>query len=169
MGTIPSYPPAVQPLSPDDLIPVWQGGAQKTSTVEDLLNSNASGGLALATLQYPATALQAIFAGAFVHVGYSGGFTVDLAWAANPALWANAFAIADVSLGDTGILQSIGLNSAVTITVGAAQVWLSDTVPGGYQTTPPTAGGSIVQPLSLAPAAPGHGILFTPLPWIGPL
>jgi len=119
-----------------------------------------------ASLQINGIASEAIAAGAFVHIDWSSGATIRNANGANPALWANGFALAAIGNGAAGAVMLFGPNTAVTVSSGASQVWLSDATPGAYVTTPPSASGSIVQPLSLTPAIPGTGIFFIPQPWV---
>lgn len=104
-----------------------------------------------------ATALEALGKGKFVNIE---GAQMRLASATDPDLFANAFVPAAVALGTTGAAVGFGMCPLPDIADPAAEVWLSDTEPGGYMTTPPTAEGYIVQPLG--PAIPGQGILFSP-------
>ena len=107
------------------------------------------------------TASEAIAANAFVNVYSSGGSTrVRNAIASDSAKFATGFVAAAIASGDTGTITSIGLNSGVAVGAPASEVWLSDVVPGGIATTPPSSSGSIIQPLG--PAIPGVGVLFFP-------
>ena len=102
-------------------------------------------------------ALVTIPAGSFVTFTSSG---VVLAEANSPSTPAQGFCLAGASTGNTVAVSFAGANIAVTVSAFAAQVWLSDTAAGGYQTTPPSTSGHIIQ--ALGPAIPGVGILFTP-------
>lgn len=105
-------------------------------------------------------ASEAITAGQFVNVYSSGGSTrVRKASALDPALFANGYALANIASGATGLVIFGGLNLATTVGAPASEVWLSDTTPGGWTTTPPSASGSILQPLGAA--LPGVGIFFS--------
>lgn len=105
-------------------------------------------------------ASEAITAGQFVNVYSSGGSTrVRKASALDPALFANGYALANIASGATGLVIFGGLNLATTVGAPASEVWLSDTTPGGWTTTPPSASGSIIQPLGAA--LPGVGIFFS--------
>jgi len=105
-------------------------------------------------------AAQNIFAGAFVTVFNSGGVTqVELADGTNPAKPANGFSPTPILLGNSGLIQFFGVN-AVTVATPATAVYLSDTTPGAFQTSPPTTAGHIVQ--NLGPAIVGVGVVFNP-------
>lgn len=92
----------------------------------------------------------------------AGDMRVRLADATDPAKFANGFARAAILTGATGDIHLSGLN-AVTVATTASRVWLSETIPGGFQTTAPAADGSINQPLGVA--MPGVGIDFVPQPF----
>lgn len=104
-------------------------------------------------------ASQAIAAQDFVNVYDAGGSTLRVrkADATDPDKFANGFAPAAIANGAMGLVTFNGLNAASVN--AAAVVYLSDTTPGSFQTSPPTAAGHIVQPLG--PALPGQGIPFT--------
>lgn len=115
---------------------------------------------------YTATATENIAAGDFVHIDVSAGaLTVSKANATNPALWANGFAPVAILSTLSGTVHGLGLNANITVASTVAQVWLSETVPGSYQTTAPTTAGHISQLLSGTPAVAGTGIYFTQMPW----
>lgn len=105
------------------------------------------------------TASEAISPKDFINVYNSGGnVRVRRAIANDPAKFANGFAPSGISNGVAGLVAFVGMNGA-TVSANASEVWLSGTVPGGFTTTPPTASGSIIQPLG--PAIVGAGIYFT--------
>jgi hypothetical protein len=106
-------------------------------------------------------ATEDIAAGDFTQVYSSAGATrVRLARADDPTKYANSFARAAIANGATGrVTLGSGLNDAVTVAAPAAEVYLSETVPGGYQTAVPSTDGHIRQ--VLGPAVPGVGIGFT--------
>lgn len=106
-------------------------------------------------------ASEALVAGDFVNVYSSGGAArVRKASALDPALFANGFVLDDISSGATGGVIFSGVNLATTVGTAASEVWLSDTTPGGWMTTPPSASGSIIQ--SLGAAVPSVGVFFAP-------
>jgi len=127
---------------------------------------SATSSISLAAPAPAATSIQAseaIAAKAFVNIyDASGSMRVRRADATNPAKFANGFAPAAISSGASGEVRRSGVN-AVTIATTSSRVWLSETVPGGYQTSAPTADGSINQPLGVA--IPGVGIDFSPQPF----
>jgi hypothetical protein len=109
----------------------------------------------------PAYASEDIAMGAFVNVyDNSGVITVRNANASNPAMFANAFALLEIDLNETGLVTFYGVNSSPALPSTVSEVWLSDATPGGFVTTPPSNAGSIVQPLGML--IPGYGIIFTP-------
>lgn len=106
-------------------------------------------------------ASEAIVAGNFVNVcNTAGNLRVRKARANDPLTFANAFAPAAISSGASGRCIFGGWNLNITVAAPAAEVWLSDAAGGAFVTTPPTASGSIIQPLGVAIA--GVGINFTP-------
>lgn len=109
-------------------------------------------------------ALQAsedIAAHAFVNIyDASGDSRVRLADATDAAKFANGFAETAIASGDTGDIAGFGLNADTSVAETAGEVWLSETVPGSYQTSAPTTSGYIVQ--ALGPAVAGQGVFFTP-------
>lgn len=58
---------------------------------------------------------------------------------------ADGFVLADVDLGDPATVFSQGVNDQVSGLTGGVSQWLSSTVPGGVQDTPPTGSGQLVQ------------------------
>ena len=105
-------------------------------------------------------ASEAIGARNFVNVFNSGGnLRVRKADALDPAKFANGFAPSVINSGASGIVIFNGLNADGTVAAPAAEVWLSDATPGTFATSPPSASGSIIQPLG--PAVAGLGIFFT--------
>jgi Protein of unknown function (DUF2793) len=101
-----------------------------------------------------------IDAGEFVNVFDSGGNTrVRLADATDPDKFANGYCLFSIANGDIGQVHFSGINSAIAVAAPASEVWLSETVPGAFQTTPPSAAGSIVQALGVA--LESIGVAFT--------
>jgi hypothetical protein len=110
---------------------------------------------------------EAISACEFINVyDDSGTAKIRKAIASDPAKFASGFSPLAISNGDPGIVLFFGRNAAVggSVSTPASQVWLSDSVGGGFQTTAPTTAGHIVQ--SLGPAIPGVGIIFHPSPTV---
>ncbi len=58
---------------------------------------------------------------------------------------ADGFVLADVDSGDPATVYAQGMNDQVSGLVGGVTQWLSSTVPGGIQDTPPTESGDLVQ------------------------
>jgi len=106
-------------------------------------------------------ATEAIGAHDFVNVYNSSGATrVRKAIANDPTKFANGFAVAAISNGSSGIIVFSGINLGIPVLTPASEVWLSDTTAGTFATSPPSAEGSIIQPLG--PALAGFGVVFTP-------
>lgn len=104
-------------------------------------------------------ASEAIAANDFVNIYSSGGAArVRKANANDPAKFANGYATAAIASGDTGRVFFTGTNP-VTVATAASEVWLSDATPGAWVATPPSAAGSIIQPLGAA--IPSVGINFS--------
>lgn len=159
---IPNLPPAIA-LSGAELIEVVQNGASGRATT-GMVAGLASGGIN-PTVALVAQATATITPGQFVNLYASGGnLLARPAIASAPATFANGFALTGVSSGNSGIFYGAGLNFAITVGSGsgAAQVWLSDSVAGSFQTSPPTTPGHIVQ--SLGVASPGAGVFFSMQP-----
>ena len=107
-----------------------------------------------------APATEAISANSFVNFWNNAGvISVRNANANDAGKFACGFALSTVAPGGYPLVQPSGIN-AMSYGGPFAQVWLSDTVPGSFTTTPPSATGSIVQPVGMA--IPGVGIFFTP-------
>lgn len=105
-------------------------------------------------------AIEDIAAGEFVNVHDSGGsLRVRLAIASDPARFANGYALADIASGATGTVLFSGLNASAVVATAAPEVWLSDSVAGAFSLVPPSAEGSIIQPLGAA--LPGAGVFFS--------
>jgi hypothetical protein len=103
--------------------------------------------------------------GSFVNVFNNGGATaIRLADASDPDKFASGFAPYTINSGSSGYVAFGGINTSVSVAQGVAQVWLSDTVPGGFATVPPSTPGHIVQ--ALGSAIPGAGIAFYPQGWV---
>lgn len=112
-----------------------------------------------ATTGVTVTASETIATNAFVNTyNSSGSLRVRNANASDPLKFANGFVLAGIASGQPGVVTRTGYNP-VTVVTPAPEVWLSDSVPGGWTTTFPTAAGSILQ--ILGPADPGAGIFFT--------
>lgn len=162
---IPNLPPVIA-LAGNEMVEVVPPfGPSSRATVAQIA-ALASGGLN-PSLVLVATASATIAAGSFVNLYASGaGLLAQPASAASPATFANAFALAGVGSGNTGLFYCTGLNFAVNVPTGSggSSVWLSDVTAGGYLTSPPTARGSIIQPLGVA--SPGVGIFFSVQPAI---
>ena len=58
---------------------------------------------------------------------------------------ADGYVLADVDSGDPATVYSEGMNNQVSGLVGGVTQWLSSTVPGGVQDTPPTGSGELIQ------------------------
>lgn len=95
----------------------------------------------------------------FINIYVSGGVLhARKADASNPALFAHGFILTSYVIGAVATVTLIGLNP-VSISATVDEVYLSDTVPGGYTAVAPSADGRIVQ--KLGTAIPGVGIYFT--------
>lgn len=106
-------------------------------------------------------AIEDLAAGAWVHIYDAAGVArVCNATAADPDKPANGFVLAVVASGAVAKVYRFGPNSAVTVPGIVAPLYLSDTVPGGHSTSPPTAAGHLVQQLGIA--VPGSGVFFQP-------
>lgn len=105
-------------------------------------------------------ASQNLTAGDFVNVYANGGaLNVRKASALDPTKFANGFVLTAASSGDPITVQFFGTNTATTVSAPYTEVYLSDTTSGAYATTPPSATGSIIQPLGVA--IPSVGVVFT--------
>jgi hypothetical protein len=157
--SIPNLTPVIA-LAGNELMEVVQAGTSARCTVSQVA-ALASGGLN-PSLVLVATATSTIAAGAFVNLYASGGgLLAQPAIATGFSTFANAFSLVGTGSGNTGLFYCAGLDFAVTVPNGSggSTVWLSDTVAGGYLTSPPTTRGHIVQPLGAA--SPGAGIFFS--------
>jgi len=130
-------------------------------------DSAPTGPLNLTTVAMPGTvevtASEDIAAKDFTNIfDDAGDMRIRLADATDPDKFANSFAPAAIANGASGTAQLAGINPVVIATT-TSRVWLSETVPGGFQTTPPVLDGSINQPLG--PAMPDIGIDFTMQPF----
>lgn len=107
------------------------------------------------------TASEAIAAGDFVHIWDDAGTPkVQLADGTNPLKFANGYApAAAAAAAPCQALPLAGLNSAVS-PAATGEVWLSVTVPGGYQTAAPATTGQLIQ--SLGSGVQGVGIYLQP-------
>jgi hypothetical protein len=106
---------------------------------------NATGGVGTAF-----TASEALSAGDLVNIwDDSGTPKVQLADAGadKPA---DGYILADVDSGDPATVYAEGFNDQVSGLVGGVTQWLSSTVPGGVQSSPPTASGELVQKVGKA-------------------
>lgn len=98
------------------------------------------------------TTSEALAAGDFVNIHISSGFKVRKADASTTGKKAHGFVLAGVGSGGTAIVYRGGSNTQVS-GVTTADVWLSTTVPGGFQTTAPNASGQTVQRLGVGTSA----------------
>ncbi len=160
VGTVTSGTPNT--LSRDVILASTNSGAAISLSGTSLVFCPMGTGLTLGALTlFAVLASEAILAGAFVNIyDNAGTANVRNAKADDPGTFANGFSPLAIASGDTGFILFFGLNGAVTVSTPAAEVWLSDSVAGGFQTSPPTTTGHIVQ--SLGPAIPGAGIAFHP-------
>jgi hypothetical protein len=112
----------------------------------------------------PAIGAVALAANDFVNLYDNAGvLSARKATALDPTKFADGFVLTASTIGQPVSVIWNGENP-VTITTSAADVWLSDTTPGGYVTTAPSGTGSIIQ--RLGRAAIGQGILFSQNPRI---
>lgn len=144
----------------DDLLSRTQDAAaalaSRVASLESGLDGTLLGASALAT--------ETITSGSFVNLYWATSqLCVRNASALDPTKWAWGFVEQGGAGGNTLTARLLGLNS-VLLPPAFGEVFLSDTVPGSYTLTPPSATGSIVQPLGLA--VPSRGIFFTPQPRI---
>jgi hypothetical protein len=115
-------------------------------------------------------ASEAINAGAFLHYDNNAGAgSVRNAIATGLSTCANCFTLDAIPMGSLGSVYFFGMNTAASpsIATPAPMVWLSETTPGGFQTSAPTTAGHIIQ--ALGPAVLGTGVAFTLMPPEGPL
>lgn len=125
------------------------------------LNAAFGACMQASALQSLATTVGVLTAGDFVNVyDNSGIISVRRADGSDPTAFATGFVLNSYSDGQIAKVYLLGLNSAVTVGTSASEVWLSDTTPGGFVTTPTSTSGSIIQPLGVALA--GAGIFFIP-------
>lgn len=108
-----------------------------------------------------------IGAGDFISITESGGtYYASKAFAGSSPAAADAFVTATVASGSIGMGYTTGLNNAISVGSSTGVVYLSDTTPGSFSTSPPDPGasGHIVQALGVI--VPGVGIQFQPQNWI---
>ena len=158
-----------QDLTPPGALPIVQSTgpgldvamSQNATTVQlNALTAAIALKLDAAAIQFSAVATENIAAGAFINIyNVSGSTRIRNASALDPLKFANGFAPSAISTSASGLVQLSGLNTAITVTTPASEVWLSDSTPGAFATAAPTASGSIIQ--SLGPAIPGLGVFFT--------
>jgi len=85
----------------------------------------------------------------WVNAGVTNARKADASTVGKPS---NGFVLAAVSSGANATVYRSGQDTAVTgLTIGDA--WLSATVPGGVQSTPPTGSGQTVQKVGFAVTA----------------
>lgn len=151
-STIPNLPLAIS-LLPQAQFEIVQNGRSMRAAVSQIGGTSGQAGAIV-------TATETIFAGAFVNFYSNGGQNaVQLADATNVAKRASGFAPSAIPAGQQGTILFSGLNASVTPSSPAPQTWLSETSPGGYQTSAPVGAGHIVQ--TLGPAVVGYGVFFT--------
>lgn len=157
-----------QDLTPPGALPIVQttgtgtdvAMSQNAVTLElDALTAAIALKLDASVFQFSAVATENIAANAFVNIyNVSGNTRIRNASALDPLKFANGFVPSAVSTSASGLVQLSGLVAA-TVATPASEVWLSDSTPGAFATSAPTASGSILQ--SLGPAIPGLGVFFT--------
>lgn len=106
-------------------------------------------------------ASEPLLAGAFINLAAG---KVRNALASDPTRFACGFVLTSAATNAPVAVRSIGVNSAAAVVATAGETFLSDSVPGGFQLTEPSATGSIIQ--SLGPAYLGTGLLYLPQPRI---
>lgn len=94
-------------------------------------------------------ATEALNAGDFVNVWTSTGAKVRKADASTSGKKADGFVLAAVSNGGTAAVYLAGINTSVTSVTAGAEVYLSDTTPGGFVTTAPAGTGKTVQKIGV--------------------
>ncbi|WP_017182271.1 hypothetical protein [Sphingobium xenophagum] len=105
------------------------------------------------------TALEALDSCSFVNVHWDGSqVKARLAIASDPERFANGFITTAIDADEQAAVSFGGLNP-ISAGVSASEVWLSDSDPGVIALAPPTAPGSIIQPLG--PLIAGVGVIFT--------
>jgi hypothetical protein len=108
-------------------------------------------------------ASEALSAGDFVNVHNSTGPKVRKADASTAGKEAVGFVLAAVSSGANATVYFEGRNNQVS-SVTPGPVYLSDTVPGGFTSTPPSGTGKVVQRLGVGTTT--TSINFEPQPEI---
>ena len=156
-----------QDLTPPGALPIVQttgtgldvAMSQNAVTLElDALVAAIALKLDASVFQFSAVATENIAANAFVNIyNVSGATRIRNASALDPLKFANGFVPSAISTSASGLVQLSGLVAA-TVSTPASEVWLSDSTPGAFATSAPTASGSIIQ--SLGPAIPGLGVFF---------
>lgn len=91
------------------------------------------------------TASQDLEAGDLVNIWNDSGTPKARLADASAEKQADGFIIADVGSGDPVTVYGQGANDQVSGLTGGVTQWLSSTVPGGLQDTPPTGSGELVQ------------------------
>ncbi len=95
-------------------------------------------------------ASETISAGAFVNVhSVTGSFRVRNADASTTGKQADGFVLAGAASGANATVYFEGTNTQVS-SATPGQVWLSDSVPGGFQSSAPTGNGKISQKVGIA-------------------
>lgn len=146
-------------LTPAGSLPITQSQGQST----DVAMSQKAVTDALAAIggAVPVIASENIDAGNFVaYLNVAGEGRMFKARADDPAKFAVGYVLSPVTAGQEGNVYFGGLNSTNSISNPASEVWLSDTTPGWFSYTRPSAVGSIIQPLG--PYLKGRGIFFSP-------
>jgi hypothetical protein len=111
---------------------------------------------------FSATLSETVANNAFVNVYNNNGVVgCRNANASSSSLYAVGFVRTGGSTGNVVTVYSHGW-VPVTVSTPQGEVWLSDATAGSYVTTPPSAMGSIIQPLGIA--IPGKGVHFSPKP-----
>lgn len=123
---------------------------------------SATGTITLAAPSFLATSIVAsedLAANDFVNVhAVAGVAKLRKADATDAGKFAHGFVLAAFTTGQTAAVHFSGVNP-VPVASAAAQVFLSETVPGGFQAAGATTSGHILQ--KLGAAMPGIGVAFT--------
>lgn len=96
------------------------------------------------------TASEALSAGDLVNAWDNGGTPKIRKADASADKPADGFVLAAVLSGASATVYSEGSNTQVTSLTGGTEYFLSETTPGGVQSTPPTGSGALVQKIGKA-------------------
>ena len=110
-------------------------------------------------LSYVANTSEALSAGNFTNTySNSGTLNVRKAVASDPTKFANGYVLANYGSGVAATVYFGGINSAVTVSTPASDIFLDDSTAGNFTSTVPTTRGHIIQ--KIGTALPGIGIAF---------